>query len=73
MLWSVYEGSQMNHLFATAIFGLAASPAQGSGDFGGGLASRRTNAESVVLAAHGGRLDVAAILSSLIGYKLKHK
>jgi hypothetical protein len=56
----------MNHLFATAIFGLAASLCWGSGDFGGGLASRRANAESVVLAAHNGRLDVAAILSSLI-------
>jgi drug/metabolite transporter (DMT)-like permease len=37
------------HLFATAIFGLAASLCWGSGDFSGGLASRRAFAGSVVL------------------------
>ncbi len=37
------------HLFATAIFGLAASLCWGSGDFSGGLASRRSYAGSVVL------------------------
>lgn len=42
----------MNHLFATVIFGLAASLCWGSGDFTGGLASRRANASSVVLAAY---------------------
>ena len=37
------------HLFATIIFGLAASLCWGSGDFSGGLASRRAYAGSVVL------------------------
>ncbi|HEX6555620.1 MAG TPA: EamA family transporter [Ktedonobacteraceae bacterium] len=39
----------MNHLFAPVIFGLAASLCWGSGDFSGGLASRRANVASVVL------------------------
>ena len=42
----------MNHLVATVIFGLAASLCWGSGDFSGGLASRRANVSSVVLAAY---------------------
>jgi drug/metabolite transporter (DMT)-like permease len=42
----------MNHIFVTVIFGLAASLCWGSGDFSGGLASRRANASSVVLAAY---------------------
>ena len=42
----------MNPVFATIIFGLAASLLWGSGDFSGGLASRRDNASSVVLAAY---------------------
>ncbi len=37
-----------NHIFATIIFGLAASLCWGSGDFSGGLASRRAYAGSVV-------------------------
>ncbi len=37
------------HLFAPVIFGLAASLCWGSGDFSGGLASRRANVGSVVL------------------------
>lgn len=40
----------MNHLLAPVIFGLAASLCWGSGDFSGGLASRRANTSSVVLA-----------------------
>jgi drug/metabolite transporter (DMT)-like permease len=39
----------MNHLYATVIFGLAASLCWGSGDFSGGLASRRAYVGSVVL------------------------
>ncbi|GAC1422531.1 MAG: DMT family transporter [Ktedonobacteraceae bacterium] len=42
----------MSHVFATVIFGLAASLFWGSGDFCGGLASRRDNASSVVFAAY---------------------
>jgi drug/metabolite transporter (DMT)-like permease len=42
----------MSHVFATVIFGLAASLFWGSGDFNGGLASRRANASSVVIAAY---------------------
>ncbi len=42
----------MNNVFATIIFGLAASLFWGSGDFSGGLASRRDNASSVVLGAY---------------------
>jgi drug/metabolite transporter (DMT)-like permease len=39
----------MSHLAATVIFGLAASLCWGSGDFSGGLASRRAKALSVVV------------------------
>src|SRR5205807_3408128 len=42
----------MNRGFATVIFGLAASLCWGSGDFNGGLASRRANSSSVVIAAY---------------------
>jgi drug/metabolite transporter (DMT)-like permease len=42
----------MDHLLAPIVFGLAASLCWGSGDFSGGLASRRANASSVVLAAY---------------------
>lgn len=42
----------MNHLFGPVLFGLAASLCWGSGDFSGGLASRRANTSSVVLAAY---------------------
>lgn len=42
----------MNNTIATVLFGLAASLCWGSGDFSGGLASRRTNASSVVIAAY---------------------
>ena len=42
----------MSSAFATVIFGLAASLCWGSGDFNGGLASRRANASSVVTAAY---------------------
>ena len=42
----------MSHTLATVLFGLAASLFWGSGDFNGGLASRRSNATSVVIAAY---------------------
>ena len=42
----------MSSTFATIVFGLAASLCWGSGDFNGGLASRRANASSVVIAAY---------------------
>ncbi|HET7638439.1 MAG TPA: EamA family transporter [Ktedonobacteraceae bacterium] len=42
----------MNRELATVLFGLAASLAWGSGDFSGGLATRRASALSVVVAAH---------------------
>ena len=42
----------MSHTIATVVFGLAASLFWGSGDFNGGLASRRSNASSVVIAAY---------------------
>src|SRR5207244_11841941 len=42
----------MNHNLITALFGLAASLSWGSGDFSGGLATRRANVLTVVVAAH---------------------
>ncbi len=42
----------MNHALNVVIFGLAASLCWGSGDFNGGLASRRANPSSVVIAAY---------------------
>lgn len=42
----------MNHNLITVLFGLAASLSWGSGDFSGGLATRRANVMSVVIAAY---------------------
>ncbi|HLZ21689.1 MAG TPA: DMT family transporter [Ktedonobacterales bacterium] len=42
----------MGSLFATVFFGLAASLCWGSGDFSGGLASRRAKVSSVVISAY---------------------
>jgi drug/metabolite transporter (DMT)-like permease len=46
------SGISMDHLFATVSFGLAASLSWGSGDFSGGLASRRANVSSVVISGY---------------------
>jgi len=48
-----FKDTTMSRVFATVIFGLAASLCWGSGDFNGGLASRRANSSSVVIAAYG--------------------
>lgn len=42
----------MDHFVATVVFGLSAALCWGSGDFSGGLASRRANVASVVIAAY---------------------
>lgn len=42
----------MSHAFGPVLFGLAASACWGSGDFNGGLASRRANPASVVLGSY---------------------
>src|SRR5512146_430534 len=42
----------MNQVCVTVLFGLAASLFWGSGDFSGGLASRRAKATSVVIVAY---------------------
>lgn len=52
----------MPHALATIIFGLAASLFWGSGDFSGGLASRKDNASSVVFVAYA----VGALLLSML-------
>jgi drug/metabolite transporter (DMT)-like permease len=56
----------MNHLFATVIFGLTASLCWGSGDFSGGLASRRAYTGSVVLTDYAVGL-VLLVTLALIG------
>jgi drug/metabolite transporter (DMT)-like permease len=53
----------MNSVLATVIFGLAASLCWGSGDFSGGLASRRANTTSVVIAAYAVGLILMVILA----------
>jgi drug/metabolite transporter (DMT)-like permease len=56
----------MTHLLATVIFGMSAALCWGSGDFSGGLASRRANVSSVVLAAYAVGFVLLAALA-LIG------
>jgi len=56
----------MNHLFAPIIFSLAASLCWGSGDFSGGLASRRAYVGSVVLTDYTVGL-VLLVMLALIG------
>lgn len=55
----------MDHLLAPVLFGLAASLCWGSGDFSGGLASRRANASSVVLAAYAVGFVLMVVLALL--------
>lgn len=55
----------MNSAFTTVIFGLAASLCWGSGDFNGGLASRRANASSVVIAAYAVGFVLLVVLALL--------
>ena len=55
----------MNHLFATVLFGLTASLCWGSGDFTGGLASRRASTSRVVLAAYAVGLVLMVTLALL--------
>lgn len=53
----------MNPLAFTVLFGLAASLCWGSGDFSGGLASRRANPTSVVVAAYSVGFVVLVVLA----------
>jgi drug/metabolite transporter (DMT)-like permease len=55
----------MNHLLITVLFGLAASLSWGSGDFCGGLASRRANPSSVVLVAYAVGFVLMVVLALL--------
>ncbi len=55
----------MSSAFATVIFGLAASLCWGSGDFNGGLASRRANASTVVIAAYAAGFVLLVVLALL--------
>ena len=56
----------MSSALLTVIFGLAASLCWGSGDFSGGLASRRANPSSVIIAAYAAGF-VLLIALALIG------
>lgn len=53
----------MNHALAPIVFGLAASLCWGSGDFSGGLASRRATASSVVTAAYAAGFVLLVVLA----------
>ncbi len=55
----------MSHLFATVAFGLAASLCWGSGDFTGGLASRKASTSSVVFAAYAVGFVLMVVLALL--------
>ncbi len=55
----------MDHLLAPVLFGLAASLCWGSGDFSGGLASRRANTSSVVIAAYAVGFVLMVVLALL--------
>ncbi|MGH2514890.1 MAG: EamA family transporter [Ktedonobacterales bacterium] len=57
----------MNHLVATAVFGLTASLCWGSGDFSGGLASRRANVSSVIIAAY--TVGFVLLVALALGWK----
>ena len=55
----------MSSAISTIVFGLCASLCWGSGDFNGGLASRRANASSVVIAAYAVGFVLLVILAWL--------
>src|ERR1700687_5689560 len=59
------KGHRMAHawLFGTVLFGLAASISWGTGDFSGGLASRRAHVFTVVLAAYAVGMVLLPILA----------
>jgi drug/metabolite transporter (DMT)-like permease len=59
------KGTTMSSALATVIFGLAASLCWGSGDFNGGLASRRANASSVVTVAYAVGFVLLVVLALL--------
>src|SRR6202521_5813639 len=59
------KGHRMDHawLFGTVLFGLATSLSWGTGDFSGGLASRRAHVFTVVLAAYAVGMVLLPILA----------
>src|SRR5439155_1354276 len=64
--WDAYfEDITMNHGLSAVAFGLAASLSWGTGDFSGGLATRRASVFSIVAAAHATGLVLLVALAVL--------